>query len=164
MTMTLMGSTPVHLHGGTVSLARRVWNFVRHFLEMCIAMCIGLAILDAVYLWLAGRFGVTDPYLRFPELTVAVVAVNMTAPMVALMRFRGMDWGLVWEMSGAMVAEAALILGAYWLGVLQNVAVGNTTTLWLWQHGLMMPVMLVPMLLRLDHYTSAMHDTQTHGR
>jgi hypothetical protein len=26
----------------------------------------------------------------------------------------------------------------------------------LWQHGLMMPVMLIPMFLRLDHYTGGM--------
>jgi hypothetical protein len=78
----------------------------------------------------------------------------MTAPMVAWMRFRGMDWGLIGEMSWAMVAEAILIIGAYWLGILRNDPVGSSTTLYLWQHGLMMPVMLVPMFLRLDHYNA----------
>ena len=52
------------------------------------------------------------------------------------------------KMSAAMFAEAAVLVGAYWVGIIQNVPVGSTTTLWVWQHGLMMPVMLVPILLR----------------
>ena len=81
--------------------------------------------------------------------------------MVAWMRFRGMAWNLIAEMSWAMVAEAVLILAMYWLGILRNEAIGSTSTLWLWQHGLMMPVMLIPMFLRLDHYTGAMHHQTT---
>ena len=155
--MNQLGSTPtVHVHMGSPSLVGKVWHFVQHFLEMCLAMCIGLAVLDTAYVWFTAQLGFPDPYLRFPELSVAVVAFNMTAPMVAWMRFRGMDWGLIGEMSWAMVAEAILIIGAYWLGILRNDPVGSSTTLYLWQHGLMMPVMLVPMFLRLDHYTGGM--------
>jgi hypothetical protein len=56
-----------------------------------------------------------------------------------------------------MVVEAVVILGLYWVGALANVAAGDVSTLWLWQHGLMLPVMLVPMLLRLDFYGGGMH-------
>jgi hypothetical protein len=140
-----------------ISAGSKTWHFVRHFLEMCVAMCVGLAVLDTVYVWLAAQVGITNPYLRFPELSAAVLAFNMTAPMVAWMRFRGMAWNLIAEMSWAMIAEAVLIVLVYWLGLLRNEAVGPTSTLWLWQHGLMMPVMLVPMFLRLDHYTGGMH-------
>ncbi len=155
--MTQLGSTPAaHVHVGSTSLVGKVWHFVQHFLEMCLAMCIGLAVLDTAYVWFAGQLGFPGPYLRFPELSAVVVAFNMTAPMVAWMRFRGMDWGLIGEMSWAMVAEAILIIGAYWLGILRNEPVGSSTTLYLWQHGLMMPVMLVPMFLRLDHYAGGM--------
>jgi hypothetical protein len=52
---------------------------------------------------------------------------------------------------------APLILAAYWMGILRNEAVGATSSLWFWQHGPMMPIMLVPMFLRLDHYTGGMH-------
>lgn len=156
--MARVGSTPtVNMHVGSVSAINKTWHFARHFLEMCVAMCLGLAVLDTVYVWLAAQFGVPDPYLRFPELTAAILAFNMTAPMVAWMRLRGMAWNLIAEMSWAMVAEAALIVVAFWLGILRNEAVGGTTTLWLWQHALMMPVMLIPMFLRLDHYTGTMH-------
>ena len=131
----------------------RVWRFARHFGEMCLAMCLGVAILDVLYVRISGQFGISEPFLRLPELSALVMAFNMTVPMAAWMRVRGMAWGPIAEMSGAMIAEAVVIIGAYWLGVLANVAVGTTTSLWAWQHGLMMPVMLIPMLLRLDLYT-----------
>lgn len=117
-------------------------------------MCIGLGVSEPLYVWAAGQAGYTDPLLQFPELSAFVAAFGMTAPMVAWMRFRRMDWGSITEMSAAMVVEAILVIAAYWLGLLTNVPVGPTTSLWLWMHGLMMPAMLVPMLLRLDRYTS----------
>ena len=71
----------------------------------------------------------------------------MTAPMVAWMRFRGMAARPTVEMAAAMVILALLILVAGWLGI-----VAMETLPWL-AHGLMMPAMLVPMLLRLELYT-----------
>ena len=153
----LRNATATQMRVQPGSTAGKAWPFVRHFVEMCLAMCLGLAVLDTVYSWLAGQFGVVNPYLQFPELSAAVVAFNMTAPMVAWMRLRGMAWGLITEMSWAMIAEAVLIVAAYWFGILHNEAVGSTSTLWFWQHGLMLPVMLIPMFLRLDHYTGTMH-------
>ena len=51
------------------------------------------------------------------------------------MRFRGMDWRIINEMSGAMLIEAVLIVAAYWAGVLPSAPAGPTTSLWQWQHG-----------------------------
>jgi hypothetical protein len=145
------------MHQPSLSASVKVWQFVRHFLEMCAAMCIGAAVLGVVYTWAAGFVGVSNPYARWPELSALVLAFNMTAPMVAWMRVRGMAWTPIAEMSGAMVVEAVVILALYWVGALANVAAGDVSTLWLWQHGLMLPVMLVPMLLRLDFYGGGMH-------
>ncbi len=134
-----------------------MWKFIRHLFEMCVAMCVGIAVLGVAYGWIAGLFGVANPYMRYPELSALVLAFNMTAPMVGWMRFRGMAWSPIAEMSGVMIVEAIVILGLYWTGVVPNLAVGNVSTLWQWQHGLMMPAMLVPMLLRLDFYSAGMH-------
>ena len=71
----------------------------------------------------------------------------MTAPMVAWMRLRGMAARPTAEMAAAMVVLALLILVAGWLGI-----VAMETLPWL-AHGLMMPAMLVPMLLRRELYT-----------
>lgn len=134
-----------------------VWHFVRHFLEMCASMCIGIIALGVVYNWAMGLVGVSNPYVRFPEFSALMLAFNMTLPMVAWMRIRGMAWRPIIEMAAAMVVEAFAIVVLYWMGLLANEAVGNQSTLWLWQHGLMMPAMLVPMLLRLHVYTGGMH-------
>jgi hypothetical protein len=122
-------------------------HFVLHFFEMCMPMCIGWAAGDVIYFAIAEQLGSSDPFADWPELSLAIVTFNMTAPMVAWMRFRGMAWRLIVEMAGAMVVLATLIAVAGWLGI-----VAMETLPWL-AHGLMMPAMLVPMLLRLDLYT-----------
>jgi hypothetical protein len=130
-------------------------HFVLHFFEMCMPMCIGWAVGDLVYLALAEPLGSSEPFRDWPELSLLVVTFNMTAPMVAWMRFRGMAWRPTAEMAAGMVVLALLILAAGWLGV-----VAMDTLPWL-AHGLMMPAMLVPMLLRLDLYTG--HAMGAHG-
>ncbi len=131
----------------------RASNFFRHFMEMCAAMCIGEAALDAVMLATAAAlFGYADPLRQIPqqapELTVLVIAFNMSVPMAAWMRFRGMQWRPISEMSAAMFVLAVGLIGVASLGVIEK------STLVFWLEGLMMPAMLVPMFVRLDVYTA----------
>jgi hypothetical protein len=119
-------------------------------------MCIGFAVLDLVYFWAARFFGYSDAFTQLPELSVLVVAFNMTAPMAAWMLFRGMPRRPTAEMSAAMVIWAIVLLAFGWLGVLPR------SRLALLEHGLMMPIMLIPMFFRLDLYTGrAGHTTHT---
>jgi hypothetical protein len=124
-----------------------VGRFVLHFVEMCMPMCLGWAVGDLVYFWAADLFGYSDPFSELPVLSLAVVTFNMTAPMVAWMRFRGMPARPTAEMAASMIVLAVLILAAGLLGI-----TAMSGLPWL-AHGLMMPAMLVPMLLRLDLYT-----------
>lgn len=161
----LPGTSQARLRSGIGSRAARgvrfvrrlggtpVGHFVRHLFEMCMAMCVGMVLLGPVYTWAAGLAGYGDPYFQLPELTALVLAFNMTVPMVAWMRFRGMDWRSNAEMSVAMGIEAVLIIAAYRLGFVTNFSVNGTSNLFMLQHTLMMPAMLVPMLLRLEAYT-----------
>ena len=130
-------------------------HFVLHFFEMCMPMCIGWAVGDVLYFALADQLGSSDPFTDWPELSLMVVTFNMTVPMVAWMRSRGMAWRPTVEMAAAMVILALLILVGGWTGI-----VAMSTLPWL-AHGLMMPAMLVPMLLRLDLYTG--HDKGVRG-
>jgi hypothetical protein len=130
-----------------VTVPRRIGHFVLHYLEMCMPMCVGFVVLDLIYFWIAGGFGYSEPFRQLPELSVLVVGLNMTAPMAAWMLFRGMPRRATAEMSAAMVVWAVVLLVLGLLGVLPK---GRLALL---EHGLMMPVMLVPMLLRLDLYT-----------
>jgi hypothetical protein len=126
---------------------RQIGHFAVHYFEMCLPMCIGFAVGDLVYFWAAGRFGYSHPFERLPELSVFVVTFTMTAPMTAWMLFRGMPGRPTAEMSAAMPILAVVLLALGWLAVVPK------SDLALLEHGLMMPVMLIPMVLRLDVYS-----------
>ena len=130
-----------------VRLRSQVGHFLLHYGEMCLPMCIGFAVGDLVYFWIAGLFGYSDPFNDLPVVSVLVVTISMTAPMTAWMLFRGMPRRATDEMSAAMPILAILLLT---LGGLGLVPMGDLALL---EHALMMPVMLVPMFLRLDLYT-----------
>ncbi len=127
---------------------RRAATFLWHLLQMCIAMCIGMMALGGPYFAVARLLGYSDPARQLPELSALVMAVNMTVPMAAWMRYRMRhDRRCIAEMAGAMGVEAVLVIGAAWLGLLSRSDIVS------WEHTLMVPAMLVPMLYRLDLYT-----------
>src|SRR5688572_14059625 len=128
---------------------RQAGRFVRHFVEMCAPMCVGFALGDLVYFWAAGLLGYSTPFSDLPELSLLVVTVSMTAPMTAWMVFRRMPRRPIAEMSAAMPILAMLLLALGWLGALPM------SDLALLEHGLMMPVMLIPMFARLGLYTGS---------
>ena len=129
----------------------QIGRFVLHYFEMCIPMCIGFAVGDLLYFWAAGLFGYSEPFTDLPVLSVAVVTFTMTAPMTAWMLYRGMPRRAIWEMSVVMpiVALGLLVLGAVGLVALDQLA--------LLEHGVMMPAMLVPMVLRPGLYGGHLH-------
>jgi hypothetical protein len=122
-----------------------VKTFIRHYLEMVVAMVVGMEVLsiplDAVY-------DVSDR----PALMLTEMAVTMTLPMVAWMRFRGHGWRASNEMAASMLLPAAGTLA-----LLASGLVSDTGTLLLLEHAVMLPSMLVAMLLRRDEYTGHHH-------
>ena len=121
-----------------------VRHFIRHYLEMVVAMMLGMAVLSAP----AGAvYDVSDR----PLLLLVEMALTMTIPMVAWMRFRGHGWRLCHEMAASMLIPA---LGA--LALLGGGLVSETAALGI-EHMAMLPSMLVAMLLRRDEYTGRHH-------
>jgi hypothetical protein len=118
-----------------------------HLLEMCAAMCIGIAVLDVPFVAAAKAAGVSDPVTELPELSALVVAFNMSLPMALWMRLRHHPTRCILEMSVAMFIEAAALIAIAGVGLLPR------DSLVAWQHSLMVPAMVVAMLLRLDMYT-----------
>ena len=45
----------------------RFGRFTLHFFEMCAPMCVGFAIGDLIYFWVAGKFGYSEPFSELPE-------------------------------------------------------------------------------------------------
>ena len=141
---------------GQPTLRGRFGRVTLHFFEMCAPMCVGFAIGDLIYFWTAGKFGYSHPFKDLPELSVLVVTFTMTAPMVAWMVYRGMPRRPVAEMAAVMPVLGVALLVVGWVLPMGDLA--------LWEHGLMMPAMLVPMFLRLDLYTSRHSHHRTAAR
>ena len=131
-------------------------RFVGHFLEMCAAMCVGMGILDLVYLGITRLAGYGNPFHDLPELSVAVVMVNMTVPMAVWMRVRGMLWRPTLEMSAAMIMEAVVVLA-----LAEAAIISKDNLVLAWQHPLMMPAMLLAMLYHPHYYTHRMAPLRT---
>ena len=151
----------LHVHGVVMpraSFPGQIGHFIRHYFEMCVPMCIGFAVGDLLYFGAAGLLGYSEPFRQLPELSVLVVTFTMTAPMVAWMLFRGMRGRPTAEMAVAMPILAIVLLIFGWLGVLAR------SDLALFEHGLMMPVMLIPMFFRLDLYTGRTGHTTHAGQ
>jgi hypothetical protein len=86
-----------------------------------------------------------------PALLFAGMALTMTIPMVALMRYRGHAWRPCWEMSASMILPAVAAIGLLWAEV------GSVGVLMTLEHVAMLPAMLVAMLLRPEEYRGHCH-------
>ncbi|MDP1849305.1 MAG: hypothetical protein Q8K79_16055 [Solirubrobacteraceae bacterium] len=126
------------------------WNFTRHYLEMVVAMVLGMVVLGtalAVALEFAG-VDVSSWRSDAPALLLAGMAVTMTVPMVAWMRHRGHGWAPAADMTAAMFLPSLAAIALLWAGL-----VTDTHALLMIQHIAMGPAMLVAMLLRVREYT-----------
>jgi len=120
-------------------------HFVVHYLEMVAAMVVGMVVLGAA----------SSALLDLPDRTAVMLtemAVVMTVPMVAWMRFRGHGWRPCHEMAASMLLPTAAVLGLLWAGLVTDGGI-----LMLLEHAAMLPAMLVAMLLRRDEYSGRHH-------
>ncbi len=139
-------------------MTHKTLHFIRHYVEMVVAMFLGMAVLGGGFAMLLGAVGVDvgDWRTEAPELLLLGMAFTMSVPMGAWMRHRGHGWTPVWEMTASMFAPSFAAIGLLWAGV-----VVDTHALLYVQHVGMLPSMLVVMLLRLDEYTG--HGTHAHA-
>jgi hypothetical protein len=117
----------------------RTRNFIRHYIEMVIAMLAGMAVLGLPLAALAPDT---------TEVDLLGMAFTMTVGMVAWMRYRGHGWAPAADMTASMFLPSFAVIALLWAGLVEN-----EHTLMMIQHVAMFPAMLVAMLLRLDEYT-----------
>jgi hypothetical protein len=120
-------------------------TFIRHYLEMLIAMFVGMGVL-------AGVPAAAGFELDAVELALLWMAFTMSVPMVAWMRYRGHGWAPAWEMTASMFIPSFAAIALLWMGVAEE-----RGTLMAIQHVGMLPAMLVAMLLRRDEYSGHHH-------
>ena len=122
-------------------------RFIRHYLEMVIAMLLGMAVLG-----IPGFVALDAAGLDTDAAGVLLwgMAISMTVPMVGWMRHRRHGWGPSLEMTAAMVVPTIGALLLYEAGALDDAHAAMGI-----QHVVMFPAMLGVMLLRRGEYVHA---------
>jgi hypothetical protein len=129
---------------------RSTRHFVRHYIEMVAAMFLGMLILGPPAGWLFNALGTSWADLS-PAMMLFAMAVTMTVPMVAWMRYRGHTWRTNIEMAASMLIPTFAVMAV----LLGGAAKG---TLMVPEHAGMLASMLVAMLLRRDEYSAEHHN------
>ncbi len=91
----------------------------RMFLEMLVAMAVGMVVVDPVWAWTfdaLGRSGVLDR----PDVHAMVMAADMSVAMVLWMRLRSGTWTGAGLMSASMFVPFVVLLVPFWAGVLSG--------------------------------------------
>jgi hypothetical protein len=135
-------------------MTRSTRRFVRHYVEMVIAMFLGMAILGVPAGWAMGPLGTSWSALHTdaPALMLLGMAVTMTVPMVAWMRYRGHGLRANTEMSASMFVPTFAVIALLWAGLVEDIGV-----LLVIEHVAMLAGMLAAMLLRRAEYTGGAH-------
>ena len=129
---------------------RSTYRFIRHYAEMVVVMFAGMFALMAPTGWLFSAFGTSWSRLS-PAMNVFAMALTMTVPMVAWMRYRGHRWRPNLEMAASMLIPTFAVMGVLSAGV------GTSGSLMVPEHAGMLACMLVAMLLRREEYSCATH-------
>jgi hypothetical protein len=134
-------------------LSSSTGHFIRHYIEMVVAMFLGMAVLGIPAGWALGAAGSSWSELNAdaPALMLLGMAITMTAPMVAWMRYRGHGWRANTEMAASMVLPTLAAIGMLAAGLI------SIDTLLVGEHIVMLLGMLAAMLLRPDEYTHHAH-------
>jgi hypothetical protein len=134
--------------GPLAHFARPVGRFGLHLVEMCMVMCVGAIVLSVLFFGAAGLFGYGELPTTAPELSTLVIALNLSVPMAAWMRWRGMHWRPTLEMAGSTMVVGVALIVAYWLDLVAAQSMIGVQT------SLACPGMLVVMLLRFRLYSA----------
>ena len=123
-----------------------------HYLEMVLAMLLGMVVLGGALTVLGEAAGIdVGNWDRdLPALFLFAMAFTMTVPMVAWMRHRGHGWRPSAEMAASMFVPTLVVVG-----MLTADVGGDVHSLMAIQHVAMFPAMLVAMLLRREEYGGA---------
>ena len=128
-------------------------HFIRHYIEMVVAMFLGMALLGVPAGWALVAVGSSWDELtnKAPALMLLGMAATMTIPMVAWMRYRGHGWRANTEMAASMVLPTFAAIGVLAAGAM------DIGALLVVEHVAMLLGMLAAMLLRPDEYRHHAH-------
>jgi hypothetical protein len=128
-------------------------RFIRHYIEMVIAMFAGMIVLGIPGEAALRAAGYSSSQLQAdaPAVALLAMAVIMTVPMVAWMRRHGHGWRPCTEMAASMFVPTFAAIGLLAAGV------GDFHSLMGLEHVAMLLAMLGVMLLRPSEYDGTGH-------
>ena len=135
-----------------VSRPVAIRRFALHYLEMCIVMCAGGVLLGIGVFGAAALLGYSNLVTQAPEVSILLIAVDLTVAMAAYMALRGHPVRHNLEMSGSTIVGGLLFIGAFWAGVLPLEKFASWPTLFAFMCGPLCLLMLVVMAIRFEHY------------
>src|SRR5215211_2950949 len=122
-----------------------VRSYVRHFVEMVVAMLLGMVILG-VLVWAVFDVLGHANLRHYAGVRSLVMTTNMAIGMALWMRHRKHSGLAIGEMAAAMYLPYALLIGPFLAGLISpGLLLGA-------MHVLMFPAMIVAMFLRRDEY------------
>jgi hypothetical protein len=135
-----------------VPLTIAIRRFALHFLEMCIAMCAGGAVLNMAVFSVAAWLGFPNLVARTPELAIMIIGIDLALAMAAYMALRGHPTRHNLEMSGSTVVGAMAFIPALWLGLIPQARLDDWPSLFAFMCGPLCFLMFAVMLVRFEHY------------
>jgi hypothetical protein len=129
-------------------------HFIRHYVEMVVAMFAGMGVLGLPAGWALSAIGTSWSALHHdaPAAMLLLMAVTMTVPMVGWMRYRGHGWQANAEMSASMFLPTFAVVGLLWSGLIADIG-----ALLVIEHVAMLLSMFGAMLLRREEYSGGVH-------
>ena len=118
-------------------------HLLRHYVEMVVAMFVGMAVLALPARWATDAAGLDES----PALMFLRMATTMTVPMVGWMLHRGHGWRANAEMSASMFVPTFAVIGLLWADVLTHIGLLMTI-----EHVAMLAAMAGVMLMRPAEY------------
>ena len=141
------------MNGQVRSATTSVGRFLLHFLEMLVAMMVGMGI----YMALAGKSSEANRVLWY-----AGMQLSMVPGMMALMLYQRHGWRSSLEMAGAMLIGPAVVLSCAQFGLHNYIPGLSLNALLRFSDPTMILGMLAAMLYRRDMYTSS-HAAHQHA-
>jgi hypothetical protein len=124
-------------------------HFVRHLVEMVLAMWVGMMVLGGLDRGILAAAGTSVSSVKnsAPEVVALVMALNMTVGMTVWMRHRRHSWAMCAEMGAAMFVPAIAAIVLLWCGVIHSGSLLGVV------HAPMIPAMVAVMLVRRTEYS-----------
>jgi len=134
-----MTTTQTPTHEGNASRWRLL---ARHYVEMVVAMFVGMFVLGG----LRAVLGLTVPFEDQPGTSYLLMAIDMSVGMAAWMRYRGHGWASTLEMCAAMFVPL-LLVPLVWAGAMAAMTFMGVA------HVVMLVAMLAVLLRRRAEYS-----------